>query len=722
MKTTFFLLAFLVASINGLAQKTFQYPVAPKDEVIDDYHGTKIADPYRWMENPEDPRLKEWLKVQKSIVNKEDRKQRQKFILSNQMYSMFNAVTKQRLDTQFLSPQEYVKRKKLLKIKYSSYDRADILYYRNQSHTNFKKLVKANAFRNNRKDKVLIKEAKLNDDNNVVAISISHSSSDWREVYFFDINTGDQLSDTLKYLRIGSEIEWDGDGVYYDAYKKPEEGRELLDNATGQTLFYHKLGTQQDEDIKLYHNPDKSGKDRFSYSRIDSTRFLFFHKYYPKGKIYNAISYAYLNKQKPIFLTNFLVYESNDSLKFECETICGDTVLLKTNLNAPNGKVVSMNIHQKNKLTDLVAEYDMELKEVNSLGKDKFACIYKRGGQNQVLIFNSSGRLLKKIEFPIGKKVNHFYEDNLKAEYVDFSLSSFYHPELWFRLSLKDFAYKPILALSVPYDPADIETRYVKYTSKDGTEIPMYITCLKRTKLNGENPTLMYGYGGYGTTVEPEYDRFKTLWILHGGILAVPNVRGGGAEGDHWGKNGRRLKKQNAIDDFLAAAEYLIEDKYTNSDKLAINGASHGGMLVTAAMVQRPSLFKAVIAEAGVMDMLRFGKYTIGGRTLNIKEFGTVEDQQDFVNMLSYSPLQNLKKGIKYPSLLLITGDKDDRVPPFHSYKFLAKIQANGSNKSLYHMYLNESAGHFGAATPIERGNQMLYKYYFLFDQLGLKF
>jgi prolyl oligopeptidase len=285
-------------------------------------------------------------------------------------------------------------------------------------------------------------------------------------------------------------------------------------------------------------------------------------------------------------------------------------------------------------------------------------------------------------------------------------------------LSLSNLTFKPTVEISVPYDPESLETRYVKYTSKDGTQIPMYITCMKDTKLNGKNPTLLYGYGGYGTTVEPSYDDSMALWLIHGGILAVPNVRGGGAVGSDWGLEGRRLKKQNTIDDFIAAAEYLIKENYTSSNNLGATGGSHGALLVGSAVIQKPELFKAVVAEAGPYDMLRFGMFTVGDVSTNINEFGTVTDQNDYINLRSYSPLHNIKEGVKYPNVLLITGDHDDRVPPFHSYKFLATLQQKASSESLYLLYVIAGAGHSGGLTNNDRVDKILYEYAFLYDQL----
>lgn len=718
-------LSFLLLVIfftNSYSQKTNKYPTAPKDSTFNIYFETKIDDPYQWMENPNDPRLTDWLTAQKKITDKQDRQQIHKESLLRQIVSIYKNSDSELKD-------DYVEKKNKSKIlfefKYESadYDKTQDLLYRPKGQGNtYKYLVKIKNFSKNKNDKVVITNQTLSPKYNLTAIEMSHNGSDWREVYFFDLFTGKQLTDTLLYLRIDSKIIWDDEGVYYDRYNKPIEGRELLDKAKGQALYYHKIGTKQSDDILIYQNPDQEGTNYFSYFKQDSTKLIFYHFLKSRGVVYKAISYATLNPSKTFFLKNFLLYPNTDSINFFVEKIIENTAYLKTTWGAPNGKVIKADINQLNKMEEFIPEFDCPLREVNRLGKDKIACTYRNNGQFKVLIYNFNGVLLKSIDFPVGKSLHNFYENDSTAEYTDFCLSSFYHPNIWYQLSLSDLSFKPRETIWVPYDAKKLETRYVNYKSKDGTEIPMYITCRKDIKLDGTNPTLLYGYGGYGITIEPSFDETTTLWLLHGGILAIPNIRGGGAEASDWAKEGRRLKKQNAIDDFIAAAEYLIKEQYTNPEKLAIKGGSHGGMLVGASITQRPELFKAAIAEAGALDMLRSENFTAGSVNTNIEEFGTTTNQEDFVNIKSYSPYHNIKEGTIYPNLLLITGDKDDRVPPFHSYKFLARLQEKANPQSLYHLYTVPGSGHGGALTDEDFTKKVIFENYFLFDQLGLKF
>ena len=717
---TLILLLFICVQFTA-AQKQYNYPKPSKDSIVDYYFNTPVNDPYQWMENPVDPRLIEWLEIQKKITKKQTNKNTRVWTLRGQLASMFRDVREEKRDD-YVENKNKKRREYVFSYKYSRYDRApDLLYKKRGKGNNFRLLIKAKDFRKNKHDNIVVTGKYVNEKHDLAAITISHSGSDWREAYIFDLNADGKLIDTLKFLRTTSKIIWQGKNVYYDRYDNPKEGRELLDKAKGQKLYYHKLGTSQSEDIVLYQNPDTTGTNAFNYGKVEG-KIFFYHFYKQKsGKVLKAISYANMDP-KVFVLNNFLIYPNTSSINISIEEVFGDSAIIKANWNSPNGKVLIANINKLNNLVEFIPEYDVSLRSVNRLGKDKIACIYRNEGAFVVLIFNLSGELLKRMDFPQGKKVNYFFENSKDVEYTDYCISSFFHPDLWYQLSLKNLTIKPKETVYVPYDPKSLETKYLKYKSKDGTEVPMYITCKKGIKLNGKNPTLLYGYGGYGDIIEPRFNEELALWLLHGGVLATPNIRGGGAEGLNWGKEGRRLKKQNAIDDFIAAAEYLINKKYTCSEKLAIEGASHGGLLVGAAITQRPDLFKAAIAEAGVFDMLRFGKFTAGSVNTNISEFGTVSDSLDFINLRSYSPLHNLEKGVKYPNLLLIAGDKDDRVPPLHSYKFLATLQENGDPTSLYHLYLIIGAGHNNPLPKEVYENKMLYKYYFLFSQLGLKF
>lgn len=703
-----------------IAQPTYIYPPALKDSSrVDKYFETTIRDPYQWMEDPSDPRLIEWLELQKKI-SKNIGSKKTKFT------SIRKEVSKLYWDIYEYQSDDYTAYKNLKKSKYefdyktTRFDRFPNLRYKIRDQDFYKLLVKSKRYKYDEIDNVTITNRYINEIEDLAAIALSHSGSDWREIFFFDLKTGDQLQDTLKHLRNGSNLIWHGRNAYYDNYEKPKKGRELLDNIKGQKLHYHKLGTPQSEDSLLFQNPDTTGAYRFKYIKRHN-KFFFDHFIKVANKNYHAFSVTDINLES-FHIKNFLIYPDTDSIQMQIVGLKGDSILLKTNWDAPNERVIMTDITQVNNLIEFIPEYDASLRNIRSLGKDMIAGTYRKSGKYFVLIYNWNGELLRKIDFPEGKKVNHFYDNRINAKRTNFSISSFYHPELWYQLSFEDLTFKPARTISLPHEQQYLETKYLNYESKDGKLIPMYITCLNNIKLDGTNPTLLYGYGGYGITIEPQFDYANLLWLLRGGVIAIPNIRGGGAKNSQWALEGRRLKKQNAIDDFIAASEYLIREKYTSPNRLAIKGGSHGGMLVGAAITQRPELYKAAIAVAGIYDMLRFEKYTIGSADVSLKEFGSTSDSLDFKNLKSYSPLHNVKKDVTYPNLLMITGDSDDRVPPFHTYKFLASLQENGNPKSLYHLYVVPGAGHSGAKNTKDYIDQKYFELYFLYNQLGLKY
>lgn len=710
---------FCVLNIYAFAQKANNYTLAPKDDITNKYHGETIEDPYQWMENPDDPRLQLWLKEQAKLTRKIKSKQLNSRVLEAQIISMYVDV-KHEIKEGYKEKEDSLKSKFEFDYNYSSSKRSADLRYRLRGKKNYKMVFRIKDHETNDNKNLEIENTVINDAETYLAIEVSKNGSDWRDVYIFDLLSGQLLPEKLVNLRASSSLVWLDDTLYYDAFNAPKKGREGLDVASGQKFLVHKLKTNQSEDKILYKNVDTTGVNNFSVFKLKDK--LFFNNYYPvRGKTYRALSVANVSETS-FFLNTFLIYPNTNDLYAKVEELFGNNVLINTNWNAPNGRVLKANITELNNAKPLVQQYDVILKRVNKLGKDKFACIYNQGGSDLVLIHDLEGKMLRKISFPEGKQVKGFYENEDNVDYTVFYVSSFYHPAVAYQLSLKNLEFKPISQISVPYKVEDLETRYVTYKSSDGTMVPMYITCLKDTELNGKNPTLIYGYGGYGVEITPGFNKAYGLWLLHGGVLAVPSIRGGGAKGNEWRKQGSRLHKKNAINDFISAAEFLIESKYTNPDKIAIRGGSHGGLLVASSFVKRPDLFKTVIAEAGVYDMLRFENYTAGGVNTNLNEFGTVTNLEDFNNLKSYSPLHNLKKGVKYPNVLLVTGDSDDRVPPLHSYKFLAALQELGDSKGLYSMYVVPGAGHGGALTPQTYLDKLKYVNYYLFKELGVDF
>lgn len=720
VRVIIFHLFFILFSLALFGQKKINYPTVEKANIYNIYHGDSIYDPYQWMENLEDPRLKDWLKDQKNILEKQKRQYVNTQKLNAQLYSMYSK-TIEIVDSGYEQELYFESEKYQFDYKTVRNDRTPELLFKRTTDKRYRVLFRMRDLRRNKEDNVVVENVIINDDENLAALFVSFNGSDWREVYFCDLIKEELLPEKLTFLQNTSWLVWHGRNVYYDRYNTSDES-EITKIASGQKLYFHNVDDPQENDKLVYTNQDTTGKTHFRFQKLGAEKLFLAYNLESRGQFYSVLSTVSLIDKQSFIPKNFLVYPSSQDASFNLEAIFGDTLLLSTTSGAPNGRVVKTNINQENQLAEVIPQFDIPLVDVLKIDKNKVVAIYADKGTNKALVFDTQGTLLKNIEAPEGKYLSNVALDKKREGYLSFTISSFYHPQLRFYLSLDNLKLEPASRLEMPYDPEELETKYVTYTSKDGTEIPMYLTMKKGLKMNGKNPTLIYGYGGYGITLRPNFDEAHTLMILHGGILAVPAVRGSGAKGRDWALEGRRLKKQNTIDDFISAAEYLIENKYTSSEKLALNGSSHGGLIMASVMIQRPELFKTVIAEAGPYDMLRLENYSAGYNVTNLGEFGSVDNQMDFDNLLSYSPLHNVKSGIKYPNLLLITGDNDTRVPPFHTYKFLATLQEKASNESLYHLYIISGTGHDQGQTNADFSDYLMYKYYFLFDQLGIEF
>ncbi|UII22361.1 alpha/beta fold hydrolase [Fulvivirga ligni] len=708
-KVLYLLLASLLC-YSGIAQN-LKYPEAPKENITNAYFGEKVVDPYQWMENPSDPRLESWLVDQKGLTRKYENRRVNSFVFQDQI----SRVGRTRYDDFNLTANNTDK-KYYFKTQFSDSDSPADLYYKIGKDGDYVRLVYAKKLRADKNDDVIITDWEVDPDEKFVIVSVSHSGSDWQEQHVYNLETKEATNDIIKYTR-GAGLIWKSNGFYYIRYDKPKEGRELLDRRTGQRICFHRMGTTQDEDQVVYTNPDISGVNSLHYFKSGENEVILSHPIKYRGLWKRTFSTV--NMEGESFLPKpFFILPSNTSFDIEC--IFGDSVVMKTDMNAPKHKIVIALKNEVNKIFEIVPEYMDNLVTVNRLGKDKIAGIYSLNGKYTVLVFDLNGKILKRYSFAEGKKVSGFYADE-DQDYAYYYVSSFYHPSIKFRIKLSDLSAEPMGVTTLPFNHENFVTKYVEYISKDSTAIQAYITYDKRLDLsNGDNPCLILGYGGYGHTIEPSYNWENIIWLMNGGILVTPNIRGGGAQGGDWAKAGRKLLKQNAFDDFTACADYLMESGITNPNKIAIIGGSHGGMLVAAVAVQHPEKFKAVVASAGVYDMLRAENFTVSGAAINRREYGTVTDSVEFANLYSYSPYHNLKKG-KFPSIMLITGDHDDRVPPLHSYKFLARIQEMYPETTAI-LKIKENTGHSKFETLDGYYDIASSQYMFLFNELDMDF
>jgi prolyl oligopeptidase len=524
------------------------------------------------------------------------------------------------------------------------------------------------------------------------------------------------LADHLKWIK-SSGVNWLGDGFFYSRYPEPEKGRELSFKNEYQTVYFHKVGTSQSDDALVYE--DRENPQRFQgVGTTEDERFAILNiSERGKGKRGNALFYKDLSAGDKSFSP--IVGEiGNDS--FGVIDNVGDKFLVRTDRNAPNGRVVLLdpkNPDEKN-WKDVLPERSEPLQSVGTAGGKLFAS-WRKDVATKAYVFSLTGQLENEIPLPGLGTAGGFGGLN-DDKYVFYSFTSFNFPPTIYKYDIATKKSTVFRTVDIPgFKPENYETKQVFYTSKDGTKVPMFLVYKKGLKLDGNNPTLLYGYGGFNIVTSPNFSSLRLALLERGVVYASANMRGGGEYGEKWHEAGTKLKKQNVFDDFIAAAEYLIANKYTNSNKLAIQGGSNGGLLVGAVSNQRPELFRAVVEQAGVMDMLRFHKFTIGWNW--VADYGSAENEAEFKALYAYSPIHNIKMGAKYPSTLITTADHDDRVVPAHNYKYAAALQSaqGGDNPILIRVDVNSAHGASNTTKSIEQTRDI---FAFLFENLGVEY
>ena len=530
-------------------------------------------------------------------------------------------------------------------------------------------------------------------DGKTVAYSISEGGSDWRKIIIMDAASKKIKEDTLVDVKFSGISWYKNEGFYYSSYDKPK-GSELSAKTDQHKLYYHQLGTEQKDDVVIFGEKAIEKHRYVGGSVTEDNRYL-------------LISASTSTSGNKLFIKDLTV--KNSPLIPIIDTFESDTYVaqnsksklyLVTNLNAPNKKVVT--VDAKNPSSENWKDFIPETENVLSLnsGAGYFFAEYMVDAVSKVLQYDFDGNLVREVKLP-GVGSSGGFGGKKDAKELYFSFTNYNTPNSSYKFNPKDGTYTSYWKPAINFNPEDYESSQVFYTSKDGTKVPMIITHKKGVELNGKNPTILYGYGGFNISLTPSFSIANAVWMEQGGIYAVPNLRGGGEYGKKWHKAGTQMQKQNVFDDFIAAAEYLIEKKYTSSAYLAIRGGSNGGLLVGATMTQRPDLMKVALPAVGVLDMLRYHTFTAGAGWAY--DYGTAEDSKEMFEYLKgYSPVHNVKEGVEYPATLVTTGDHDDRVVPAHSFKFAAELQdkQSGSNPTLIRIETN--AGH-GAGTPVAK-------------------
>ena len=700
-KTGFVLLIFMFFSVNSFAQTKIEYPKTKKVDQVDDYHGTKVSDPYRWLEDDNSAETKAWVQAENKVtfdyLNQIPERAKLKARLTELWnYEKYSAPFKEGKHY-FYSKNDGLQNQSVFYVSDSVKDEGRVLLDPN-------KLSKDGT--------VALSGMAISDDGKLMAYGLSGAGSDWQTWHFRDVETGKDLPDVLENIKFsGASWTKDEKGVYYSRFPEADEKSKLTRINYFQKLYYHKLGTPQSEDVLVYERPDDKEMgvgggvtEDGNWLVINVTKGTA-----PTNMVF--VKNLAMEKAPIIPVVDKLVADysfiGNDGSKF----------YFRTDKDAPLGRLVSVDVLDKDlKWKEVVPQAKETLGSVDFVN-NQFVGNYLKDAYTQIRIYDLNGKFVRNVDLPGIGTANGFNGKRYDTE-VFYTYSSYNAPPTIYRYDLKTGKSEIFRKSDVKFNPNDFEVKQVFYNSKDGTKIPMFIVHKKGLKLDGNNPTLLYAYGGFNISMTPGFSVSRVVWMENGGVYAVPNLRGGGEYGEEWHKAGTKLNKQNVFDDFIGAAEYLIKNKYTRPEKLAISGGSNGGLLIGATLNQRPDLFGAALPAVGVMDMLRFQKFTIGRAWTS--DYGSSDNADEFTAIYKYSPLHNIKEGAKYPAVLVTTSDHDDRVVPAHSFKYAATLQEAQGGGAPVLIRIETNAGH-GAGKPTAKViEEQADIYGFLMKNLGM--
>ncbi len=679
------MLALALASCQTSSQEDkmkITYPETRKDSsVTDNYFGTEVADPYRWLEDDQAPEVEAWVKKQNELT------------FSYLSKIPFRDEIRKRYEEVFNYPKVFAPQRAgeyFFYFKNDGLQNQAVIYVQKGKEGKPEVFIDPNAL--SEEGTVSINLIGFSKDNKYVAISRQEAGSDWQEIRVMDIASKKELQDRLEWVKFSGAAWWK-DGFFYSRYPKPKEGEELKGDNKYHSVFYHKLGTPQSEDQLIYRDEENPNIYHFGEVTEDGHYFIMYKQ---PGTDGFATYYKDLEADGP-FVKLFGGYDHKSSVIHNI----GSKFLVLTDIDAPNYRLIEVDINRPGpeNWKDIIPESENLLQGVSTGGGKLFAS-YLENATTRIyqLEYDGSGR--KQIELPgLGSAAGFSGKEEEKKLF--YSFSSFTQPNSIYEYEVDKGESKLFYRAELKFNPDDYVEKQVFYKSKDGTEVSMFIVHKKGVELNGQNPTYLYGYGGFNISLSPWFSASRVVFMERGGVFAMPNLRGGGEYGEAWHRAGMLENKQNVFDDFIAAAEYLIAEKYTSKEKLAIGGGSNGGLLVGAAMTQRPELFAVALPQVGVLDMLRYHKFTVGKGW--IPEYGCADSTKtEFDYLYAYSPYHNLKKGVCYPATLIFTGDHDDRVVPAHSFKFAARLQEVQSCDHPVLIRIETDAGH-GAGKPTSK-------------------
>ena len=678
------------------------YPETKRGDVVDDYFGTSVPDPYRWLEDDRSPEVAAWVEAENKVTFGYLDKIPYRAQLKDRLTKLLNypkySAPARRGEWFFFNKNDGLQNQNVWYLQKGLEGTPDLLLDPNKFSADGTS--RLGSFTLSRTGKY-------------VGYGISEGGSDWNEIYVLDVATKKPLADHLEWVKF-SGASWRGDeGFYYNRYPTPAAGKKMAAKNEYQKVFYHKIGTPQSADELVYEDNEHPG--RFNAVGVtEDERFEVRSQSDPAaGKKGNSLFVRDLSKGEKTFTT--VVAEIGDDDYSILDDVAGK-FLIRTNHNAPNGKIVLWDPKEPQKWTDVVPEKPEPLEGADTVGGKLFVT-YLKDVTTRAYVYNLAGKLENEIAMPGPGSAGGFGGRN-DDKFTFYSFTSFNSPPTIYKYDIATRKSSVFRTVDIPgFNPANYETREVFYNSKDGTRVPMFITNKKGIKLDGNNPTVLYGYGGFNITTSPGFSALRIALLEQGVVYASANIRGGGEYGEKWHEAGTKLKKQNVFDDFIAAAEYLIKERITSPSKLAIHGGSNGGLLVGACSNQRPELFKAVIEQAGVMDMLRFHKFTIGAAW--ISDYGSSDNAEQFKALYAISPIHNIKPGTKYPATLITTADHDDRVVPAHNFKYAAALQAAQAGDNPILIRIDTKSGH-GASSTTKTLEQQTDLFSFLFENLGV--
>jgi prolyl oligopeptidase len=691
--------------------KPLTYPPTRKSDQVDNYHGTLVADPYRWLENSDSQETKAWIEAEnkltfaylQEIPARDKIKQRLTKLWD---YEKYGIPFKEGESLPNGSTERY------FYFKNDGLQNQSVLYTLKTLDAQPQVLLDPNQL--SKDGTVALSDLSISKNGQLLAYGLSTSGSDWQEWKVRDICTGKDLPDHLRWIKF-SGVSWthDHQGFFYSRYDQPNEKTKLEDINYYQKLYYHRLGTPQSEDILIYQRPDQK-EWGFNGNVTEDGRYLIIAVWLGTSTK-NLVFYKDLTKPNAEVVELINQFESDYSFVDNDDSI----FYFRTNSQAPRGKLIAVDIKKPSpeNWREIIPQAEATLEDVSILN-NQFVADYLKDARSKIRIFDLAGNFVREVELPGIGSVGGFEGKHYDRE-TFYSFTSFNIPKTIYRYNMVTGKSEVFRQPKVDFNPADYETKQVFYRSKDGTKVPMFITHKKGIKLDGNNPTYLYGYGGFNISLTPGFSVSDLVWMEMGGVYAMPNIRGGGEYGEEWHQAGMKQNKQNVFDDFIAAAEWLIAHKYTKPAKLAIAGSSNGGLLVGACMTQRPDLFGAALPAVGVMDMLRFHKFTIGWAW--ISEYGSPDNPEDFKILYAYSPLHNLKPGTAYPATLIITADHDDRVVPAHSFKFAAALQAAQVGHAPVLIRIETKAGHGSGKPTTKIIEEATDKWAFLVRTLDMK-